>query len=86
VGCCDARVRTDFAGAQRDRVVGRVLARWHEGGVDESRQDLAAVERRNGRVRAHFGRSQLKRDVGWVLVRWHESGNSERRNIDVVLY
>ena len=42
----DGRVRADFCRSQQSRDVGRVLARWHEGGVDELRRDPAAVARR----------------------------------------
>ena len=40
------RAPTNFGRAQWDRVLGRVLARWHEGGVGELGQDRVAVARR----------------------------------------
>mgnify|MGYP003335748909 CR=1 FL=1 len=59
------RMRADFGETQLLRDLGRVLARWHETGIDprrtggvgdERRQDPAAVERRDGRVRADSAR------------------------------
>ena len=42
----NGRVRADFGRSQLRRALSRVLAKWHEGGVGEWRQDPTAMARR----------------------------------------